>query len=157
MFTVSEPYISGSKLHKLVHKLIALVKRTVQNKMDMSIHQTKCKNNYLIFSPDNKYPIHSVAKIGIIIKQSVYGIAVCRKVPTISDWKVFTLNKRDIETEVRFHLPEQIIVYLHLHFQRLQWSLKDKDKINYPIFKPLESRILFVKFGRSSTPFPTVS
>ena len=89
----------------------------------MGVHQTKSKNDNLIFGRHNKYTVHTVDEILPVIKQSVYSIAVCAKMPTISNWIVFTLDIGYVQRKVRLHLPEQVIIYLHLHFQRLLWLL----------------------------------
>ena len=61
------------------------------------------------------------AHLDITLKND--GIAVCAKMPTISNWIVFTLDIGYVQRKVRLYLPEQVIIYLHLHFQRLLWLL----------------------------------
>ena len=106
-----------------MHEFVALVKLSVQDEVDMSIHKAESENYNLIFDGYYKYAVHSIDEILTVIKQSVYSVAVCTKMPTISNWIVFTLDIGYVQRKVRLHLPEQVIIYLHLHFQRLLWLL----------------------------------
>ena len=107
-----------------MHEFVALVKLSVQDEVYMSVHKTESKNYNMIFDRYNKYAVHSIDEILTVIKQSVNSVAVCAKMPTISNWVVFTLDIGYVQRKVRLYLPEQVIIYLHLHFQRLLWLLR---------------------------------
>jgi hypothetical protein len=109
-----------------MHELVAVVIFSMQNKMHMSIHQAKRKDNHLMLLAYDKNPVHSVDEIVFIMKQCVNRITVGIKVPTISDGINPPLDKGCIERKVRLNLSEQVIIYLHHHFPRLLWPLTNK-------------------------------
>jgi hypothetical protein len=92
----------------------------------MCIHKTECQYHNIVIPGQDIYPVHAVNKIVVIIKNSVNGIAIRIKMPAVTYGKFLAFQKRYINRQVRFHLPEQLIIDLHLHFQRLLWSLKSK-------------------------------
>ena len=101
----------------------------------MCVHKAKCQYGHFIILEHNKYPVHPPDEIRFIIKQPVHSAAVCVEMPTIIYRMVFPLDKRFVNGKVRLNLPEQLIINLHLHFQRLQWSLLCKFRINRQLFK----------------------
>ena len=80
-----------------MHEFVALVKLPVQDEVHVSVHQTKSKNDNLIFDGYYKYTVHPVDEILAVIKQSVYSVAICAKMPTISNRIVFTLDIGNVE------------------------------------------------------------
>ena len=102
---------------------IAFPELSIKYKMDVGVHKTKCQNNNPELSGNDKCPVHAIGEIFIIIEEGIYGIAVCAEVPAISCWIIFAFGEKCVKGKVRLHLPEQVIIYLHLHFQRLLWLL----------------------------------
>ena len=115
--------VYGSESYVIMHEFVALVKLAVQDKVHMGVHQAESKNDNPAFGGYNKCAVHSVDEILPVIKQPVYGAAVSAEMPTIFNWILFSLDILGIQRKVRLHLPEQVIIYLHLHSRRLLWLL----------------------------------
>ena len=67
-FTVPEGYMKGCPPDVLVHEAVAFIERTIQDKMDMCVHQGECQDDHTI-SPDSDInPVHSGDEILFIVE-----------------------------------------------------------------------------------------
>lgn len=125
--SVSERYMQGCPSDVLVHKAVAFIERTIQDKMDMRVHQGESQDNHTISLDSDIDPVHSCDEIQFIVEQHIDGIAIRAEMPTVPDADVLSFDECEVESEIGNDLPEQFLIYLHLHIQRRLWLLKHKD------------------------------
>ena len=114
VFAVSAGYMHGCTSYVFVHKSVACIKFSIQNEVDMGIHQTKCQDKYVVVVNDDIYPVHSCNEIFVVVKDSVNGISVGSEVPAFFDSYLLPFLKRGIQSQVRFGLYEQVSVFHQL-------------------------------------------
>lgn len=98
-------------------KTVTLVKHSVQNKMDMRVHQAESEDDDPVFSGHNIDTVHPVHKVIVIHKDDIDGIAIRAEVPAVPGFDFLPPDKWDLESKVRLDLPKQLIINHH-HFSR---------------------------------------
>ena len=106
--------VAGSPLDIVVHKTAAFIERAVQDKVQMIVHQRKCKNDNLIRLENDIDAVHSADEIGIIVENYIHKLPICGEMPAILDLNNLSFNERGVNSKIRYDPPEQFFFYLHL-------------------------------------------
>lgn len=110
--------IPGCPSDVFMHKPVAFIIFTIEDEVDVRIHQTKSEDNHTK-SPDGQiHAVHSADEIVFILENGFNGIAVSTEMPAIVDRYVFSSGEGDIETQIGNDLLEQFFFNLHHHIQR---------------------------------------
>ena len=82
--------------------------------MHVSIHKGESQDNdFMLFGQDVN-PVHSVDEIFFINENGINGITVGAEMPTVLDGYIPALYKRSVQSQIRYDLTEQTVIYLHL-------------------------------------------
>ena len=81
-------------------KTIARIELSVQNKVDMSIHQHKSKNQDIATFCYGKYSVHPVTKILIVPEQTLNRVSGCIEMPTVIDLNDLSFNHRPFKSQI---------------------------------------------------------
>ena len=81
-------------------KAIALFERTVQNQMDMIVHQAKRQNNDRVLPNQQINPVHRIDEVCPVTKQHLGLGAVGGEVPAIADGMVLTFYDGEADAQI---------------------------------------------------------
>ena len=107
-------------------KTIARIELSVQNKVDMSIHQHKSKNQDIATFCYGKYSVHPVTKILIVPEQTLNRVSGCIEMPTVIDLNDLSFNHRPFKSQIGGNVWKKYAIRLH----NIQFTLVVQRKIN---------------------------
>ena len=94
-------------------KTIARIELSVQNKVDMSIHQHKSKNQDIATFCDGKDSVHPVTKILIVPEQTLNRVSGCIEMPTVIDLNDLSFNHRPFKSQIGGNVWKKYAIRLH--------------------------------------------
>ena len=97
-----------------MYEAIAFIEFSIQDEMDVCIHQAESKNDDTV-SPDSDIDaVHPGNEIVIVEKHFFDGISVRVEMPAVFDSNLMSFGERDVNPQVGNDLPEQFLFNLHL-------------------------------------------
>ena len=129
-----------------MYEAIAFIVFSIQDKVDVCIHQTKGKDDYMVSPNSDIDSVHPGNEIVIVEKHLIDGIPVRAEMPAVLDRNLLSFGKRDVKSQVGNDLPEQFLFNLHLKFSAANGC--SPAKIIHP--KP------HVKFFWGGEPWPKI-
>ena len=101
-----------------MHKPVAFFESTVQDEMQVRVHQGESQDDHVVALHDDKDAVHPRDEILVVLEQRIDSIPVRGEMPAVLDLDFLSLDERDVEPEIGFDLREQFLIQLHLRIRR---------------------------------------
>lgn len=84
----------------IMHEVPAFQTLTMENEMDMIVHQDESENNDGVTACDEIDPVHPIDEVFFIHEDPIDGIAVSGEVPAVPDADVLAADERLVKSKV---------------------------------------------------------
>ena len=83
-----------------MYKAVAQIEITIQDKVEVRIHENKSQNQYIAVFSHNVDPVHPGTEVVFVVKHNFHRIPCTVEMPTIVDRNQLALGRIAIQTQV---------------------------------------------------------